>query len=117
VVTARSVRDGAVAAGRRQGATGELAGVTGRVSGKAVGGGAHMSDAAMERRWRMLRAAAFVGGEGAPVMDDIDGVALQCRERSEKVRGESIWTERESAWSCSPIITYDGGARAGTREE
>jgi hypothetical protein len=97
VVTARSVRDGAVAAGRRQGATGELAGVTGRVSGKAVRGGAHMSDAAMERRWRMLRAAAFVGGEGAPVMDDIDGVALQCRERSEKVRGDSIWIERERA--------------------
>jgi hypothetical protein len=43
----------------------------------------------------MLRAAAFIGGEGALVTDDVDGVALQCRERREMVRGESIWTERE----------------------
>jgi hypothetical protein len=38
----------------------------------------------------MLRAVAFNSGEVAPVMDDIDGVALQCRGRREKVRGESI---------------------------
>jgi hypothetical protein len=43
-------------------------------------------------------------------MDDIDGVALQCRERREKVRGESNWMKREHAvvltdngrwWRCS----------------
>jgi hypothetical protein len=65
----------------------------------------------------MLRAAAFNGGEAAPVMDDVDGVALQCRGRSEKVRGESIWTERERARSCSPIMADGDGAQAGTREE
>jgi hypothetical protein len=43
----------------------------------------------------MLRAATFIGGEGAPVTDDVDGVALQCWGRRETVRGESIWTERE----------------------
>jgi hypothetical protein len=28
------------------------------------------------------------GGEAAPVMDDVDGVALQCRGRRKKVRDE-----------------------------
>jgi hypothetical protein len=46
------------------------------VSGKAVGGGVHPSGGAMERWWRMLWAAALVGGEAASVMDDINGVAL-----------------------------------------
>jgi hypothetical protein len=60
----------------------------GSVSGKAVGGGAQPSGGAAWRRWRMLRAVAFNGGEAAPVTDDIDGVALQCQGRREKVRGE-----------------------------
>jgi hypothetical protein len=38
----------------------------------------------------MLRAATFNDGEAAPVTDDVDGVALQCRGRREMVRGESI---------------------------
>jgi hypothetical protein len=53
----------------------------------------------------MLRAAAFNGGEAAPVMDDVNGVALQCRGRREKVRGESIWMERE----CAVVLTDNGG--------
>jgi hypothetical protein len=57
------------------------------------------------------------GGEAAPVTNDLDGVALQCQGRREKVMGESIWTERERARSCSPIMADGGGARAGTREE
>jgi hypothetical protein len=48
------------------------------VPGKGVEGGAHPSGGAAWRRWRMLWAAAFNGGEAAPVTDDIDGVALQC---------------------------------------
>jgi hypothetical protein len=40
----------------------------------------------------MLRAVAFNGGKAAPVMHD--NVALQSRGRREKVRNESIWTER-----------------------
>jgi hypothetical protein len=35
------------------------------------------------------------GGEAAPVTNYLDGVALQCQGRREKVMGESIWTERE----------------------
>jgi hypothetical protein len=93
------VHGGSVAAGRWQGVTGELTGATGRAPSKVVGGGAHPSGDAAWRRWRMLRAATFNGGEAAPVMDDVDGVALQCQGRREKVRGESIWMERESARS------------------
>jgi hypothetical protein len=40
------------------------------------------------------------------VMDDVDGVALQCRGRREKVRGEFIWTERERA-----VVLTDNGIR------
>jgi hypothetical protein len=53
----------------------------------------------------MLPAAVFNGGEATTVMDDIDSVALQCRGRREKVRGEPIWTERERA----VMLTDDGG--------
>jgi hypothetical protein len=37
------LKNGSVAAGRWQGATGELVGGTGRAPGKAIGGGAHPS--------------------------------------------------------------------------
>jgi hypothetical protein len=79
----------------------------GGAPGKAVGGGAHPSGGAVWRWWRMLRAAAFNGGEAAPVTHDIDGVALQCRGRREKVSGEPIWTERERV----VVLTDDGGRR------
>jgi hypothetical protein len=59
----------------------------GGTSGKAVGGEAHLSGGAVWRGWTMLRVAAFNGSEAAPVTDDIDGVALWCRGRREKVRG------------------------------
>jgi hypothetical protein len=95
-----------VAASRRQGAAGELAGATGRASAKGVGGGAQPSCGAAWRRWRMLRAVAFNGDEAALVMDDIDGVALQCRGRREKVRVESIWMERERI-----VVLFDNGGR------
>jgi hypothetical protein len=65
----------------------------------------------------MLRAVAFNGGEAALMMDDVDSVALQCWGRREKVRGEPIWTERESARSCSRMMVDDGGAQARTRVE
>jgi hypothetical protein len=55
----------------------------------------------------MLRAVTFNGGEASPVMDDVDGVGLQCRGRREKVRGESIWMERE----CAVVLTDNGGRR------
>jgi hypothetical protein len=59
----------------------------GGTSGKAVGGEAHLSGGAVWRGWTMLRVAAFNGSEVALVTDDIDGVALWCRGRREKVRG------------------------------
>jgi hypothetical protein len=34
----------------------------------------------------MLQAAAFNGGEATPMMDDVDGVALQCWGRREEMR-------------------------------
>jgi hypothetical protein len=54
----------------------------------------------------MIQAAAFNGGEAAPMTDDIDSVALQCRGRRGKVRGESIWMERERA-----VMLTDNGGR------
>jgi hypothetical protein len=47
------------------------------------------------------------GGEAAPVMNDVDGVALQCQGWREKVRGEPIWTKRE----CAVVLIDDGGRR------
>jgi hypothetical protein len=55
----------------------------------------------------MLRAMAFNGSEAALVMYDVDGVALQCRGRREKVRGESICTKRE----CAVVLTDNSGWR------
>jgi hypothetical protein len=46
-------------------------------------------------------------GEATPVTDDVDVVALQCRGRREKVRGEPIWTGRE----CVVVLTDDDGRR------
>jgi hypothetical protein len=89
------------------GAADELVGATGRAPGKAVGGGAHPSAGAAWRRWRMLWAVAFNGDEATPMMDDVDGVALQCWGRRENVRGESIWMEREHA----VVLTDNGGRR------
>jgi hypothetical protein len=80
---------GSVVAGRRQGATGELTGATGRASGKAVGGGAHPNDIVAWRRWRILQAVAFVVREGAPVAGGDGGTALQCWCRRRKVRAAS----------------------------
>jgi hypothetical protein len=77
---------GLVAAVRRQGAAGELVGATGRAPGKAIGGGAHSSGGAMERQWRMLWAAAFIGGEGAPVAGSDGGMSLQSRRGTGEVR-------------------------------
>jgi hypothetical protein len=92
---------GPVAAGRQQGAAGELMGATGRASGQAIGGGTHSSGGAMERRWRMLRAAAFISGEGAPVAGDDGGTTLWCWCRRGKVRAASTG-DNGGGWGVSP---------------
>jgi hypothetical protein len=61
---------------RWQGAAGELTGATGRAPDKAVWGGAHPSGGTAWSRWRMLQAAAFIGGDGAPVAGGDGGTAL-----------------------------------------
>jgi hypothetical protein len=70
----------------------------------------------------MLGAATFISGEVASVMDDVNGVSLQCWGRREKVRGESIWIERERAvvliddggwWRCSGGNQRGGGVSGG----
>jgi hypothetical protein len=88
------------AAGQWQGAAGELTGAIGRAPGKAVGGGAHPSGGVTERRWRMLRAAAFIGGEGAPVASGDGGMALQCRHGGGEVRAASNW-DNGGGWEVS----------------
>jgi hypothetical protein len=71
------------------GAAGELAGATWRARGMAVWGGAHPSGGAAWRRWRMLRAMAFIGGEGAMVAGGDGGTTLLWRRGREKVREAS----------------------------
>jgi hypothetical protein len=62
--------------GWRQGAAGELTGATGRAPDKGIRCGAHPSGGVAERRWRMLRATTFVGGEGGPVAGGDGGTTL-----------------------------------------
>jgi hypothetical protein len=92
---------GPVAAGRRQGAAGEITGATGRALGKAVEGGAHPSGGTMERRWSMLRAVAFVGGDGASVAGGDGGTTLQCQCGRGKVRATSNG-DNGGGWEVSP---------------
>jgi hypothetical protein len=64
----------------------------------------------------MLQAAAFSGGEAAPMMDDVDGVALQCWGRREEMRVSQFgW--RKSVRSCSPMMADGSSARAESGEE
>jgi hypothetical protein len=90
-----------VAAGRRQGAVGEITGATGRAPGKTVGGGAHPSGGMTERRWSMLRAVAFVGGEGASVAGGDGGMTLQCQCKRGKMRATSNG-DNGGRWEVSP---------------
>jgi hypothetical protein len=105
-----------VVADQRQGATIELAGASGRAPSKAVGGGAHPSGGATWRWWRMLRAAAFVGGEGAPVAGSGGGMTLQCRCGRRKVRAASNG-DNSGGWKGLTVKRRRGGTRTKTREE
>jgi hypothetical protein len=59
---------GSVVAQRWQGVAGDLEGVTGKVPGKEERVGAHRNGGLTVRRCKRRRAAAFIGGEGAPVV-------------------------------------------------
>jgi hypothetical protein len=69
----------------RQGVAGDLEGVTGKVSGKEERAGAHRNGGSTVRRCKWRRAAAFVGGEGAPVVASGGDEVLQLG-RGEGVR-------------------------------
>jgi hypothetical protein len=70
---------------RRQGVAGDLEGVTGKVPGKEERAGAHRNGGLTVRRCQRRRAAAFVGGEGAPVVAGGGDEVLQLG-RGERVR-------------------------------
>jgi hypothetical protein len=106
-----------VAAGQWQGVADELTGATRRAPGKAIRGGAHPSGGAAWRRWMMLRAAAFVGLEGAPVVGGDGGMALQCQCGRGKVRTASNW-DNGSGWEGLTVQRRrlwrsDGNRRGG----
>jgi hypothetical protein len=70
---------GLAVARRWQGVVGDLDGVTGKVPGKEERAGAHRNGRSMVRRSERHRAAAFIGGEGAPVGGDGGCGVLQHR--------------------------------------
>jgi hypothetical protein len=113
------VRAGAVAcspvARRRQGVTGDLERVTGKVPGKEERAGAHRNCGSTVRRCQRCRAAAFVGGVGAPVVAGGGDEVLQLG-RGEGVRDSQEILGIDSSGRSSP---RSGGRRrcsAGIRE-
>jgi hypothetical protein len=59
---------GSAVARQQQGVAGDLEGVTGNAPGKEERIGAHRNDGSTVRRCKRHRVAAFVGGEGAPMV-------------------------------------------------
>jgi hypothetical protein len=99
----------------RQGIAGDLEGVKVKVSGKEERTGAHRNDESTGRRCQRRRAAAFVGGEGAPVVAGGGDEVLQLG-RGEGVRDLPEISGIGSSGRSSP---GSGGRRwcsAGIRE-
>jgi hypothetical protein len=90
-------------------------GATGRVPGKAVGGGAHPSGGAAWMRWWMPWVAAFVGGEGAPVAGSDGGTTLQCCCEKRKVRAASNG-DNSGGWKGLTMKRRRRGAQTETGE-
>jgi hypothetical protein len=116
---------GLAVARRRQGVVGDLEGVTGKVSGKEERSGAHRNGGSTVRRCQRRRAAAFVGGEGAPVVAGGGDEVLQLG-RGEGVRdlqeilgiGSSGRSSPGSGGRrrCSAGIHEGEGAASGRRQ-
>jgi hypothetical protein len=116
--------DSSAVARRRQGITGDLEGVTGKVLGKEERIGAHRNGGSTVRRYQQRRAATFVGGEGAPVVTGGGEEVLQLG-RVEGVRDLQeilgIGTSRRSSPGsggrrrCSTGIREGDGAAGGRR--
>jgi hypothetical protein len=104
---------GSAVARRRQGVAGDLEGVTGEVSGKEERTGAHRNGGSTVRWCKRRRAAAFVGGEGAPVVAD-GGDEVLLLGRGEGVRDLQEILGISSSGRSSPGGMVDGG---GARPE
>jgi hypothetical protein len=68
---------GSAVARRRQGVAGGLEGVTGKAPGKEERTEVHRNDGSTVMRCQRRRAAAFVGGEGSPVVTGVAEEVLQ----------------------------------------
>jgi hypothetical protein len=109
---------GSTVARRRQGVAGDLEEVTGKVPGKEEGTGAHRKGGSRVRRCKRRRAAAYVGGEGAPVVTGGGDEVLQL-DRGEGVRDlqeiSGIGSSGRSSpgsggrWWCSAGICKERG--------
>jgi hypothetical protein len=106
---------GSAVAQRQQGVAGDLEGVTGKVLGKEERTGVHRNGGSTVRRCQRHRAAAFVNGEGAPVVVGGGDEVLQLG-RGEGVRDLQEISGIGSSGRSSP---RSGGRRwcsAGIRE-
>jgi hypothetical protein len=104
-------RDDAVAcsavARRRQSVAGDHEGVTGKVPGKEERTGAHQNGGSTVRRCQRRRAAAFVGGEGAPVVAGRGDEVLQLG----RVEGVRVLQEISGIGSSGRSSPGSGGRR------
>jgi hypothetical protein len=95
---------------RRQGVARDLEGVTGKVPGKEERTGAHWNDGSTMRRCQRRQAAAFIGGEGDPVVAGEGDEVLQLG-RGEGVRDLQEISGIGRLGRSSPGSGGDGGAR------
>jgi hypothetical protein len=105
---------GPVAASRRQGIDGELAGATERTSGKEEGPRAHQKGGSTVRRHKRRWAVVFSGGGVAPVIVNESGEALQLEGGKGVRRGWLIEKNRDSG-RCSPTKADDGAVQVKSR--
>jgi hypothetical protein len=106
---------GSAVARRRQGVARDLKRVTGKVPSKEERTGVHRNGGSTVRRCKRRGAAAFIGGEGAPVVAGGGDEVLQLR-RGEGVRDLQEISRIGSSGRSSP---GSGGRRrcsAGIRE-
>jgi hypothetical protein len=105
-----------VVAQRQQGVAGDLEGVTGKVPVKEERAGAHRNGGPMVRRCKRRRAAAFVGGEGAPMVAGGGDEALQLG-REEGVRDLQEISGIVARGGAHRGVADGGGARPESARE
>jgi hypothetical protein len=116
---------GSAVARRRQGVAEDLERVTGKVPSKEERAGAHRNGGSTVRQCQRRRAAAFIGGEGAPMVAGGGDEVLQLR-RVKGVRdlpeisriGSSGRSSSGSGrrWRCSARIHEGEGVAGGRRQ-